>query len=75
MPQKSPVTKNKLTPPTNSEMSVCLFARLPICLPVCVSICQVWRGFLGRRAAADKRQRVQAATVLQRRLRGAQVIG
>ncbi|CAN0081825.1 unnamed protein product [Scytosiphon promiscuus] len=37
-----------------------------------VRVQKVWRGFLGRRAAADKRQRIQAATVLQRRLRGAQ---
>eukprot|EP00752_Nemacystus_decipiens_P002143 g2042.t1 len=37
-----------------------------------VRVQKVWRGFLGRRVAADRRQQGQAATVLQRRLRGAQ---
>lgn len=63
-------TNINLTPPTVLGMR-------PLCLSsvvcACLSFRQVWRGFLGRRVAADKRQRGQAATVLQRRLRGAQV--
>lgn len=41
--------------------------------PQSFRLLQVWRGFLGRRKAADRRQDIRAAILLQRRLRGAQV--